>query len=409
MEGSSSKHVEHPTFLSLPPSLPKTVPQSPSDVALNPAESSSRKNKRKVEVEVNGLGSPSRQFKCRFPGCTSDFTSIGHLDRHERIHSNERPYKCCVPDCPSKFKRADTAVKHTRGHIRRLKAVGIPCDLSENDEFDVYIDRPPPPPPKPLKKRTKIEARRATAPSIPRTPSDDEISILDQDDEHENENQESALLPFPSPWSALPFTQPTTIHRYTSQSAAAAASAAAYAAMDSTFRYKPGYIPLPTMMPSSYPHWATHIPLCDRPLYPCRICSIPRPPPSNNTVACSIITACHYHTIFSHPLHPPNSPLNLTLPPSIPFFSHDGSALEHASVRYGSSSRILYALAREGTSTHPRVARVSTGGIFGEYGSDGSFINRAATHVTMSERTVGDAHEFCASNTELGECGGWDV
>ncbi|KAJ3166014.1 hypothetical protein HK101_012009 [Irineochytrium annulatum] len=128
------------TLATLPdlPSSPIAPAAEPLSTQKLPALIQPRKRRRKTspsEEKDQQAQGPPRLFKCSFEGCDGDFTCLGHLIRHERIHTGT-------------FTRADTATKHSRGHIRKLKLAGQPCPFNETDELDVYIV---PPSPKPTK------------------------------------------------------------------------------------------------------------------------------------------------------------------------------------------------------------------------------------------------------------------
>ncbi|KAJ3283757.1 hypothetical protein HDU79_008784 [Rhizoclosmatium sp. JEL0117] len=80
---------------------------------------------------VNAPQSKRRHYRCTIDSCEQEFTSAGHLHRHERIHTQERPFKCSLPRCDMTFSRSDTALKHSRNHIRKLQMAGhqIPDNL----------------------------------------------------------------------------------------------------------------------------------------------------------------------------------------------------------------------------------------------------------------------------------------
>jgi hypothetical protein len=59
-----------------------------------------------------------------------------------RIHTNDRPFTCHIPDCDMRFTRADTAAKHTRGHVRKLIQSGRKEEVEkwmEEDEELAYV------------------------------------------------------------------------------------------------------------------------------------------------------------------------------------------------------------------------------------------------------------------------------
>ncbi|KAJ3214495.1 hypothetical protein HDU67_001627 [Dinochytrium kinnereticum] len=187
-------------------------------------------------------------------------------------------------------------MKHTKGHIRRLKEAGEECSLSESDALDVYIE---PQPPKPKVKKTRRMSSEVTTlvleppqtPVIttvpvwdhsPPTASPEEIasdyepmpnhdgedgmrneeSVKDgeeaddegkKDGEEEDDDEEPGPLPqephpFAPAWQSV-FSQPDP--RLPFHHPAAAAHAAAYMGADLSTYYKPpGF---PDMMPFAYP------------------------------------------------------------------------------------------------------------------------------------------------------------
>ncbi|KAJ6001115.1 hypothetical protein N7481_001524 [Penicillium waksmanii] len=59
-----------------------------------------------------------RQFRCRYPGCDSQFRRRKALERHLICHSDEKPYVCWVPECHRSFRRSDNLKAHYPTHAK---------------------------------------------------------------------------------------------------------------------------------------------------------------------------------------------------------------------------------------------------------------------------------------------------
>lgn len=64
-----------------------------------------------------------RRYMCKV--CRRLFTTLGHLARHNRIHTGERNHTCPWPTCGAKFARHDNCMQHYRIHTNgKTKRLG---------------------------------------------------------------------------------------------------------------------------------------------------------------------------------------------------------------------------------------------------------------------------------------------
>ncbi|RHZ75165.1 hypothetical protein Glove_217g54 [Diversispora epigaea] len=58
-----------------------------------------------------------RKYVCSYLECGKNFTTSGHLSRHNRIHTGEKNFPCLMLGCTSKFSRQDNMMQHFRTHL----------------------------------------------------------------------------------------------------------------------------------------------------------------------------------------------------------------------------------------------------------------------------------------------------
>lgn len=64
-------------------------------------------------------GGNTRKHICKW--CFRSFTTLGHLARHNRIHTGERKHQCPWPLCVAKFARQDNCMQHYKTHTNDKK------------------------------------------------------------------------------------------------------------------------------------------------------------------------------------------------------------------------------------------------------------------------------------------------
>jgi hypothetical protein len=73
-----------------------------------------KKQKKIVVEEAKVL----RRHPC--PSCKKEFSTSGHLARHQRIHTGEKNYAC--PTCHVRFSRQDNCNQHIKSHTKPSRA-----------------------------------------------------------------------------------------------------------------------------------------------------------------------------------------------------------------------------------------------------------------------------------------------
>ena len=87
------------------------------DLQMSPSAQQQRqfcRNHRKPNSNLR-----SATFKCKEPGCKSQFGRQEHLNRHMKSHTKEKPHACWVPGCQLAFGRRDNLKAHIKTHSKR--------------------------------------------------------------------------------------------------------------------------------------------------------------------------------------------------------------------------------------------------------------------------------------------------
>ena len=67
---------------------------------------------RKTRADKDRRRKSDYTFECRF--CKKSFTTSGHLQTHQRIHTRDRPFECRF--CKKTFTQSGSLQKHERIH-----------------------------------------------------------------------------------------------------------------------------------------------------------------------------------------------------------------------------------------------------------------------------------------------------
>jgi len=67
-------------------------------------------------------------FQCRHSGCTSSFSTMANMKRHEKLHTGEKPFICPAESCGKKFARKYDMKIHMRIHTKEKPYVCNICD-----------------------------------------------------------------------------------------------------------------------------------------------------------------------------------------------------------------------------------------------------------------------------------------
>lgn len=96
---------------------PQQQPQAPPSQPMSPKESLSTSStitkNHNHNHNMNQLNT-KRKHICKV--CFRNFTTSGHLARHNRIHTGERKHVCPFPDCGARFARQDNCNAHQKTH-----------------------------------------------------------------------------------------------------------------------------------------------------------------------------------------------------------------------------------------------------------------------------------------------------
>lgn len=65
-----------------------------------------------------------RPFECEFRGCKRAFKRLGHLRRHQKMHTGECPFECTFPGCTKSFSRSDNLNSLSKIHTQGEKKKG---------------------------------------------------------------------------------------------------------------------------------------------------------------------------------------------------------------------------------------------------------------------------------------------
>ena len=77
----------------------------------------------------------SCRYECRF--CCKAFQHLGHLKRHERIHSDEKPFKCDY--CDKGFKDKSILTRHRTQHTGEKKVSCPNCGKTFTRSFSLKV------------------------------------------------------------------------------------------------------------------------------------------------------------------------------------------------------------------------------------------------------------------------------
>lgn len=92
---------------------------SPEDVVAPVDATVNKRTTTKTHGVARNDGVPSRKHICKW--CHRSFTTLGHLARHNRIHTGERKHNCPWPLCDAKFARQDNCMQHYKTHTNNKK------------------------------------------------------------------------------------------------------------------------------------------------------------------------------------------------------------------------------------------------------------------------------------------------
>ena len=94
------KHISHHRYL---PPIPHLLP-SPLLQSLPPAYPQRSQQPLNAAATVREAGKPKKKHVC--PTCSHPSSTLGHLSRHQRIHTRERNHKC-PSGCETRCSRQD--------------------------------------------------------------------------------------------------------------------------------------------------------------------------------------------------------------------------------------------------------------------------------------------------------------
>ncbi|KAJ3298113.1 hypothetical protein BCR33DRAFT_712403 [Rhizoclosmatium globosum] len=80
---------------------------------------------RKSGSSSTSARNKSKRFYCPVEGCGKDFSTSGHLARHQRIHRGDRKFVC---ECGRTFYRHDNLTQHRRSHRDAVFAPAAPVE-----------------------------------------------------------------------------------------------------------------------------------------------------------------------------------------------------------------------------------------------------------------------------------------
>lgn len=105
---------ETPSYDAASPHLPlsssSTVPEEPSAATSDLTTTTAGRGRTPTK---------GRKHVCKW--CLRSFTTLGHLARHNRIHTGERKHQCPWPQCGAKFARQDNCMQHYKTHTSSRK------------------------------------------------------------------------------------------------------------------------------------------------------------------------------------------------------------------------------------------------------------------------------------------------
>lgn len=85
-----------------------------------------------------------RRFHCAYESCGKEFSTSGHLARHNRIHTGEKNYACS--QCGARFSRQDNCNQHAKSHgkLGRKSSLKESEVVSSDHKSDDAIKSSPP-------------------------------------------------------------------------------------------------------------------------------------------------------------------------------------------------------------------------------------------------------------------------
>jgi len=111
--------------------IPPQVSPIPVEVKLEPMfseDSSFVHIEKKVEIDEKKNQLQRTIFQCRQPGCSSSFSTMANMKRHEKLHSGEKPFICPAENCAKKFARKYDMKIHMRIHTKEKPYLCNICD-----------------------------------------------------------------------------------------------------------------------------------------------------------------------------------------------------------------------------------------------------------------------------------------